>query len=589
MVLNRAYRSWLFCWILFMIAAVASGFAGVSRAIQEQYKKEYENKAMYLKIPIYAEKQIIHISGQNFRIEPGAGTPKYKVGDQLRILAVDFTGDEIKFKMSAIATVGNVEIGFKFGSTLQEGFSGRDVFDRALQAALTEGIKYTEIDDAKHAFIDGQFSRSVQDIADSASMSRDSVLKSIAPHIPAYLDAQRDIENLKSRVQDISGQLSQSQSENRKREAELKTLQAELARTKSSNAALQEKIDNSTAQISKLGDELRDAKGTAQGYQKELASIQRSLNIKVEASRDLSLQIADLVQSLRKLQKENDGLLQQVGALQTSLDAQKSANARLVGDNEELKAGNHRMQVTIEAITSRGDSLAKQFLQIRNEKEKLDDFSRSLSLLRTRIVEENDESGIYNGKANVYLNAILLGSLSWSIPINLNHNQSKNAEVTFSAESIDYVKTTPEEKHILRSFGERLKLRLAMASSSVTMTVSPEKEIPHEIGERDRFTWQWTISNQGTQDSRLLLKAYLINKNSGELPLFQQEHALLASSAVRQVRNYLQPVSLAIGAVIGFLLFGIAGIFRRRKPPQIPPQLPVDSTQPLSFDQKKQL
>jgi predicted nuclease with TOPRIM domain len=589
MALYYAYRFRLFFLTLFMLAAASSGFSGVSRAIQEKYKKDYENKAMYLKIPLYFEKQIIHISGQNFNLSLGSGTPRYKVGEALRVLQVDFSSEEIKFKLGGITTAGAVELGFKFDSSLQESFPNREVFDRAIQAALTEGLKYTEIDDAKRSFIAGQFDRSMREIADSASMNRDSVLKSIAPYVPAYQDAQHDIETLKGRVQDISGQLSQAQSDNRKRESELKTLQAEMSRQKSANAALQDKIDGYTSQVSKLGDELRDAKGTSQGYQKELANIQRSLNLKVDAARDLSQQIADLAQTIQKLQKENEALLQRTVSLQAALEAQKAANARLTGDNEELKAGNRKMQATIDLISSKGDSLAKQYLQLKNEKEKLDDFAQSLRLLRTRIVEEQTESGVYSGKANVYLNAILMGSLSWRIPVYLNYGQSKSAEVMFSSESIALVTATTEEKHFLRSFGERLTIRLALSSSSASMTVSPEKEKPREIGERERSTWQWTIRNQGTQDSRLFLVAHLINKHSNEIPLFRQELVLLASNAVRQVRNYLQPVSLAIGAVIGFLLFGIAGVFRRRQPPQAPSGLSPDSTQPIFIDRKKRL
>jgi predicted nuclease with TOPRIM domain len=582
MAFHCAYRSRFIYMILFAFAAASFSFAGVSKAIQEQYKKDYENNAMYLKIPIYLEKQIININGQNFHISPGSGTPKFKVGDSIRILQVDFTGDEIKLKLGGITTAVTVEIDFKFGSSLQESFPNREVFDRALQAILTEGIKYTQIDEAKRTFIEGQFDRSVREIADAASMNRESVLKNIAPLVPAYQDAQRDNETLKNRVQDISGQLSESQSENRKQESKLKALQAELALQKSSNAALQEKVDSSAAQVIKLGDELRDAKGTAQSYQKELATVQRSMNLKGDANRNLTQQVADLGQAMRKLQKENDALLQQVSSLQASLEAQKAANTRLIKDNEELKAGNQRMQTTIDALTSKKDSLQNKYLQ-------LSDFARSLGIVRTRIVEEKTESGVYSGKANVYLNSILLGSLSWSIPSYLNFNESKPAEATFSAESIDYVKTTAEEKHFLHLFGERLKIRLDMSSNSASMIVSPENEKPHEIGERDRFTWRWTIRNQGTQDSRLLFAAHLINKNSHEIPMFQQERTLIASNAVRQVRNYLQPVSLAIGAVIGFLLFGIAGIFRRRKPSQGPPPPSPDTTPRISYDKKKEL
>jgi hypothetical protein len=591
MPLNRKFCFRIFCFGLLLFAAVNSGFAGISRVIQDQYRRTYENKAMFLKIPIYLERQFIYISGQSFRFDQGTGSPKYKVGDQLRVLAIDFSGDEIKFKMSGIAAQGFVEICFKFDDELQETFPNKGVFDRALNAALTEGLKYTELEDAKSSFIKEQFERSVQEISGSASLGRDAVLKSIAPHIPAYQEAQREIETLRSRIQDVSGQLSQAQSDNRRLESESKILQAELARLKSLNTALQEKIDNSTSQISRLGDELRDVKGTTQGYQRELANIQRSLNLKVDAGRDLSTQIAELGQAMRKVQKENEALLQQINTLRTNLDSQLAANARLVGDNEDLKTANLKMKSTIETLTSKEDSLARKYLNLKNDKEKLDVFAQSLKLLRTRIVEEKTEGGVYSGKAGVYLRNVLLGNLDWSIPNYLNHGQSKSAEASFSAESIDKVRLTPEERALLRSFGEKLKIRLGLISSSADMTVAAaKKKVIQEIGERDSATWQWSIDNHGTQDSRLILTASLINGNSNEIALFQQDHSVTASNPIRQIRSQLKPVPLVAGIIIGFLLFGIAGIFRRHKAHNVAPQKSSSGTsEPASYVQKKKL
>jgi predicted nuclease with TOPRIM domain len=591
MSFNRKCCFRFFCFALLLISAVHAGFAGISRSIQDQYKRSYENKAMFLKIPIYAEKQFIYISGQNIRIDQGTGSIRYKVGDQLRVLAIDFSGDEIKFRMSGIASQGFVELCFKFDGDLQEFFPNKSVFDRALNSALTEGLKYTELEDAKSTFIKEQFERSVQEIAGSASIGHDAVLKSIAPLVPAYQEAQREIDTLRNRIQDVSGQLSQAQSDNRRLESESKILQAELARLKSLNAALQEKIDNSTSQISRLGDELRDVKGTTQGYQRELASIQRSLNLRVDAGRDLSTQIAELGQAMRKVQKENETLLQQISSLRTSLDSQNAANARLVGDNEELKAANQKMKGAIETLTSNEDSLARKYWNLKNEKEKLDIFAQSLNWLRTRVVEEQTEGGVYSGKANVYLRNVLLGTLNWSIPNYLNHGQSKSAEASFSVESIDKVRLTPEERALLHSFGEKLKIRLDLIAGSADMTVTAlKKKTIHEIGERDNAIWQWSIDNHGTQDSRLILTAALINRNSNEIALFQQDHPIAASNIIRQIRSHLKPIPLVAGIILGFLLFGIAGIFRRHKTHGGGTQKSsAGSSQPPSYIHKKRL
>ena len=128
---NREFQLRVLCLMLALLLGAVSGIAGVSRTIQDEYKKEYENRAMFLRIPIYTERQLIYISGQNFRIDQGFGMPRFKVGDQLRVLVVDFGGDEIKVRLQGIATAGLVELGFKFDTSLQENFPNRAVFDRA--------------------------------------------------------------------------------------------------------------------------------------------------------------------------------------------------------------------------------------------------------------------------------------------------------------------------------------------------------------------------------------------------------------------------------------------------------------------------
>jgi predicted nuclease with TOPRIM domain len=561
---HREFHGRIFYLLLVIFCCTLISYAGVSRAIQDQYKKNYENKAMFLKIPVYSERQTILISGQSFRVEQGAGSPRFKVGDQLRVLLVDFGGEEIKFKLGAIGSAGIVELAFRFDTSLQEGFPNRDVFDRALQSTLTEGLKYSDIDDAKDSFVRDQFDRAVKEMAGSASISREAVLKNIAPFVPAYQEAQRDIDSLKNRVQDLSSQLSQSQSENRKLESDARTQQSEMARLRNSNASLQDKLESYTSQISKLGDEVKDAKGNAQGYQKELANIQRSLNIRVDSNRDLTAQISDLGQVLKKLQKDNDSLATQVSSLRTNLDAQQASNARLVADNEELKSEVRSLKGTLATLTSSKDSLGRQFLDLKTEKEKLDDLAQAVRTLKTRIAEESTDRDVHTGRVNVYLKEVLIGTLTWNIPAYLNLKEAKTIEAGFSAASIDYVRLNPDERHVLKTLGERLKVRLDIVSPVDSMTITPAQNKPiQETGERDQSVWQWKVDNQGSKDARLILTARLINKDSREIPIFQQESLVTASNLVRQVRSYLQPIALVVGIILGFLLFGIVGIFRR--------------------------
>jgi peptidoglycan hydrolase CwlO-like protein len=544
----------------------SSAYAGVSRVIQERYRKNYENKALFLKIPIFSEKRYVYIIGQSFRndLTPAGTSPRFKVGDQLRVLGLDFGGDEIKFKLGVIAGPTTVELVFKFDGPLQENFPNSGVFDKALAATFTEGLKYTDLDDAKRTYIEQEFDRVTREIATSSGTNRDTVLKYVAPQLPAYQDALHEIENLQNKNQELSKQVAQGQAENRKLDLESKNQQAEIVRLRNQTKSLQEKIDSSTSQLLKLNEDLLSAKGVSQSYQRELANLERSLKIRVDPNRDLASQIAGLGQVMQRIQKENDDLQGENASLRSYLEKEQADNVKLSGENQDLKNSVRQKDDTIKTLTSKEDSLARQYFLLKQTKDNLENVALSVSNLNTHVMEEKTEGGVQFGKIDAYLGDILLGSFEWRLPERMNSNQEKDGEASFSTESIDYIRVTPTERQIRQSLGERLKLRVSLVSRSDSMEVKPEKESTlQEVGERDRATWRWRILNRGTMDSRLLVTAQLVNKNGDAIPLIQAEELIASSNLVRQVRNYLQPIPLTLGAVLGSLLVCIAGLFRR--------------------------
>jgi predicted nucleic acid-binding Zn-ribbon protein len=544
----------------------SSAYAGVSRVIQERYRSNYGNKALFLKIPIFSEKQYVYIIGQSFRndLAPAGARPLFKVGDQLRVLGLDFGGDEIKFKLGVIAGPTTVELVFKFDGPLQENFPNSGVFDKALAAIFTEGLKYTDLDDAKRTYIEQEFDRVTREMATSSGTNRDTVLKYVAPQLPAYQDALHENENLQNKNQELSKQVAQGLAENRKLELESKNQQAEIIRLRNQTKSLQEKIDSSTSQLLKLNEDLLSVKGVSQSYQRELANLERSLKIRVDPSRDLASQIAELGQVMQRIQKETDDLQGENASLRSNLEKEQADNAKLSGENQDLKNSVRQKDDTIKTLTSKEDSLAHQYFLLKQTKDNLENVALSVSNLNTRVVEEKTEGSVQSGKIDAYLGDVLLGSFEWRLPEHLNSNQEKDGQASFSTESIDYVRVTQTERQIRQSLGERLKLRVSLVSRSDSMEVKPEKESAlQEIGERDRATWRWRILNRGTVDSRVLVTAQLVNKNGDAIPLIQAEELISSSSLVRQLRNYLQPIPLILGAVLGSLLVCIAGLFRR--------------------------
>ena len=574
---SSKFRTGFLLAMLWMLYNVTPAIAGVSQSIQDQYKKNYENKALFLKIPIYEEKQFIDIKGQVFQAVSGIGSPLYKVGDQLRILQVDFGRDQIKFRLGAIASRAEAEIIFQFDTDLQENFPNRETFDRALQSTFTEGLKYSDIEDAQISFLKEEFDRSVSRMAGAASLNRDFVLEKIAPLIPDYRATRDERDALKAKVQDISTQLTQAQVDKRKLESDLKEQGSELSRMISTNTSLQETITSSESQVSTLDKELRDAQMKVQSFEREIADIKRSLNMEADSNRDLT--------------KNNAELADRIGALQADLAGQKAANMKLTDEIEDKNKETEKLNSTITTLTSNKNSLSSQYVKLKDEKEKLDEFALTVDALGARMIEEKTEDGRYKGKADIYLGDVRLGSVNWSIPSYLNHNASGSGEATFYAESIDYVQVKPEVRRLLRTLGEKLKVRLNLVALSPTMTANSDNGTePRELGERERSTWNWQLMNKGTQDVSFLLSASLLNSNSREISLFKNEHLVASSNPIRMIRSHLQPIPLAIGVVLGFLLFGIVGIFRRPQKRKTPPKAaPPGPAEPKHYVSEKKL
>ena len=201
-----------------------------------------------------------------------------------------------------------------------------------------------------------------------------------------------------------------------------------------------------------------------------------------------------------------------------------------------------------------------------------------------RIEEEKTEGGMHTGKANVYLKSVLLGSLSWSIP-RASQSQRKQKRRGGILGGID---RRPAHEPRGKAFAAHTRRQAENAGgsgirASTAVEVTPETDTRYrEIGERDHFSWRWSITNRGSQDARLSITARLLNKNAGEIPVFQTGKCGVRlkcgpSDSKLSCSRYLWPQA----SFSGFLLFGIVGIFRRPKKASAHRTGPADPPAPV--------
>lgn len=217
-----------------LLMALASAQAGVDKSTQERYKRRYENRTFFLKIPVRGDRQIIAIgSGDETMTLANEGNPlRFKVGDQVSVLNLNFGRNEVRFKIASVETNRQSELVFRFPSELTESFSESSGLDAALNKIFTEGLTYKEIDNAKQSYLKDQFDKIISDLAIASNTSRDFVLQSIAQKLPACEAAKKDVENVTQRNRELSEQVRQLTAQLERMELERKQLQDEIRRLK---------------------------------------------------------------------------------------------------------------------------------------------------------------------------------------------------------------------------------------------------------------------------------------------------------------------------------------------------------------------
>ena len=549
------------CLIFLVLAPLSSAdllVAGVARAIQNSYRQKYENKALFLRYPLFAEVQLLSIRGGSFRWQQAytPNSPRFKVGDRVRILKLDFGGDQIKVKLSSISGTLPSEIIYKFDQSLREDFPNKGTFEAALEATFTED-SYSDLEQSKRSYAGGQFERLVGEIVRATGSKREEVLQSMARQNPAHQDALRDVENVQKRLSELSERLSKAQRDN-----EVLTKERNQQRLQGSD--LQQKVSQNEAEISQLRKNLQVSEGKRGTYQSELTSLQRSLNLKVDVNRGLESQVGGLNAALGKLKSDKQALETQAVSLKEKLAGQEKVNSRLSGEIENLKTSSRKMQSTIRTLTSGKDSIAGKYVELTKIRERLEGFRDSVQKISVRTVQERSEEAVSHARISLFLSETHLGDFEIQIPEYLGTGESKPATAHFHRESVDTVKLSKEDRELYQSLGEKVRLEATLKASAEFMEATSETdELTRQVAEREDAGWQWSILNHANEDVRFQFRASLLNSNEDSIPVLEYEKIVLASNIVSRARSYLQPIPIVIGTLLGSLLFGIFGIFRR--------------------------
>jgi len=530
--------------------------AGVRRDIQSSYIQNYENKAMFLKVPIRGRRQIIQVRVSGSRLDPASITDplRFKVGDQVRITAVNFRGDSVRFKLSSLDLTRESELEFRFRQDLQDHFPQRGAFDITLKATFTEGLSYTDIESARQEFIEGEFDQFVEQLALSNNTSYDFVVTVLRDTIPDYQVLKLEADQTKSMLQKTEEDLQQEKRARSRVESEVTLLEGQLDQNRSKLDRLEGESKTLMAETDRLN----------HNYENQVKRLIETLNVKTSSATSLEAQVDVLNESIGTLRNEGLTRARQAQDLNQQMSRLEETNRALSEDLDRAQGEKRKLWDDFSVLTSNRQGLEGRYAEILKENEQLQNatlLNNSFSLKRRIERRENNEFQI----ADLYLLTQRIGTMEIQIPpvagtVHL---------VRFTATSPDTVKFSSDERKILDILGESFQIETTWETSSANLNiVLLDKESVQSVGPRETIEWPWMFQGEVTQPESASLVVHLISSNGNRIFLGSQDLTVSPAQMMTRLRYSISPMSILAGSVAGLLVFGVLfGLRGRPQPP----------------------
>ena len=400
-----------------VVSLALPAYAGISKLIQEEYRQRYENQTIFLAVPIYGKRQQLSLRQGSFRLVSSNDNPlRFKVGEQVRVLKLDFGSNNIRFKVGSIDMVREGELEFRFPLELDDGFSARQTFETALKQALNQSQNFASIDKSKEDFIRHQLDDVVNELRSSTDADSNFVLKSLAESLPAYREAVAQNRTLQERNRDLTLKMATEQDKSKHLDSRVVEQTSEINRLKRINQSQKTDLEALNTSSSSTNTELREMKQENSRIVTSVKRLQRGLGAKGDPNAPLSKQIADLMVASLKTKGDRDTIAKHLVEKRTELDDTEQQLEQEQKNNTQLRRQNTQLRRNVNVLSSRGDSLGKRFLILQEEKIQLESFVEAVRKLNARWVGEITEGGRTHRTMELRLNETLVGTLETGYP-----------------------------------------------------------------------------------------------------------------------------------------------------------------------------
>ncbi len=541
--------------------------AGVDKEIQNQYVDKYNNRALYLKIPVHGFRQAV-IVGANPEIDPAsmAQPLAFKVGDQVRITEVNFKDDYVRFRISSIDLSRESELVFQFPSKLEATFPQRADFNKALDYALTEGLSYKDIDAAKEGFVKDQFDQLIERFAATTGTTAGFVIQTISEKNPEFQRMRKALAQKDQEVAAAKQQALAASAKGRESEATISRLRAELAKAERDADSLNEERSDLVGKVGVLEDESARLKAENQRLLDQKRDNERQLNQLIQgleekkgANAELGSQVASLGSIIGNLKSERGDLSTKLRETTRLVEELQKARQDLSEKLASTERERSKLAADLKELTSDKNSIQARFLKTREERDRLATAKALENALRLQPFGVGDEG---SRVAELFLLSQKIASLRVQPPA----ETGASYRVQFEADSPDTVKFSEEERRLYSTLGEKLRVQVAWRSESQSVQVSPVSgEAVQTVSPRSKAEWTWMFQGEPDQPVPVQLSLELIDPHEQAIRVAEKtfEVGPAGLRAWLGGSSWSMGIAFLVGAV---LAGGLATAVGRRQP-----------------------
>ncbi len=554
MKLNRSYILRLFIFSLVTISLITPwALADVSKEVVTEYENNYVNRAMFLKVPVRGERQTIFIRGNNVIPDSSsAGLPlSFLVGEQVRVTSLRFRNNSIEFRISSIDGTKRGTLVFQFPQQLEFGFPEKNAFDKALNDSLTTGLSYREIESAKKEYIQKEFTRVAQQIAQTTSSDNSFVMGAIATEIPDVAAAFQARDRAEKSLADLRSDYDEADSERKKLSEQVRELRNSLNRAQEESRSIKNDRDALARKGSSQLEELQRLRAENSQTKEHLNSLAKEMDIQLGSNSNLTGQVSSLSKNLQDLKEDWAALQKKITTTETELNKIREERNKLTSDLTISQRKASQLQSRLNSLTSNRNSLEATYVRTKNQLDNLELAGKTASALSLERVP--GESGEAEGTIAYAVNLLSkrIGLLSVQPPSSI----LDPGTAEFTVVSPDTVQFTEDERIMFASLGKEIQVKAEWTSmgGSLESQLTSGEEM-QSVAPREKAEWAWTFSGSPDSAEPAQLKLSFIDENENHVPVTALEFEIEPESIIPLKLTGSPWIPGLIGFILGSLL-----------------------------------